>query len=55
MNKLTVTRGEGKEGLWGTTGEEPSRNMYKGPMDKAKGGRFDGGRWGWVGQGGMVR
>ena len=21
-------------------------------MDKAKGGRFEGGRWGWVGQGG---
>ena len=23
--------------------------MYKGHMDKAKGGRFEGGRWGWVG------
>ena len=22
--------------------------MYKGHMDKAKGGRFEGGRWGWV-------
>ena len=25
-------------------------NMYKGPMDKAKGGRFESGRQGWVGQ-----
>ena len=31
-------------------GEGPSRNMYKGPMDKAKEGRFEGGR-----QGGMGR
>ena len=23
-------------------------NMYKGPRDKAKGGRIAGGRWGWV-------
>ena len=22
--------------------------MYKGPMDKAKGVRMEGGRWGWV-------
>ena len=26
--------------------------MYKRHMDKAKGGRFKGGKWGWVGQGG---
>ena len=26
-----------------------SRNMYKGHMDKAKVGRFEGGRRGWVG------
>ena len=32
-----------------------SRNMYEGHMDKAKGGGFDGGRWGWLGWGGMVR
>ena len=32
----------------GKIGEVPSRNMYKGPMDKAKGGRFEGGLWGWV-------
>ena len=32
-------------------GEGPSRNMYKGHMDKTKGGRFKGGRQGWVGQG----
>ena len=25
-------------------------NMYKGHMDKTKGGRFKGRRWGWVGQ-----
>ena len=43
-NKLTVTRGEMGEGLWEKIGEGPSRNMYKGPTDKAKGGRFEGGR-----------
>ena len=31
---------------------EASRKMY-GHMDKAKGGVFKGGRWGWVGQGGV--
>ena len=34
----------------GKEGEESSRNMYKGPIDKAmdeaKGGRIEGGRWG---------
>ena len=35
-------------------GEEPSRNMYKGHMDKAKGGRFKVGRQGWVGCWAMV-
>ena len=34
--------------------ERPSRNMYKGHMDKAKGGRFEGERWGWVGLGAIV-
>ena len=29
--------------------------MYKGHMDKAKGVRFEGGRQGWVGQGGHGR
>ena len=29
-----------------------SRNMYKGLMDKAKAGRLEGRRWGWVGLGG---
>ena len=29
-------------------GEGPSRNMYKGHMDKAKGGRFKGGAEGMV-------
>ena len=33
--------------VMGGIGEGPSRNMYKGPMDKAKGGKFEGGRWGW--------
>ena len=28
--------------------------MYKGHMDKDKEGRFEGGRWGWVEQGGVV-
>ena len=36
---------------WGKIGEGPSRNMYEGHMDKAKGGGFKGGRWGWVGRG----
>ena len=27
---------------------------HKGPLDKAKGGRIEGGRWGWVGQGKVV-
>ena len=30
------------------------KNMYKGPMDKAKGGRMEGGSWGSVGQGIVV-
>ena len=34
-------------------GEGPLRNMYKGHMDKAEGGRFEGGRWGWEGWGSM--
>ena len=36
-NKLTVTRAEGEGGKWGKEGKGSSRNMYKGPMDKAKG------------------
>ena len=28
--------------------------MYKGPMDKPKGGRIEGGRWGWAGRGKAV-
>ena len=27
------------------------RNMYKGHMDKTKGGRIKGGKWGWLGGG----
>ena len=38
-NKLAVTRGEQGGGLQGKEGEGSSRNMYKGPMDKAKGGK----------------
>ena len=34
-------------------GEGPSRDMYKGHKDEAKVGRFEGGRWGWMGQGAM--
>ena len=37
-NKLRVTRREGGQGYWGKEGEGSSRNMYKGPMDKAKAG-----------------
>ena len=32
----------------------PSRNMHKGHMDKAKGGRIDGGIREWVGRRGVV-
>ena len=28
--------------------------MYKGHMDKAKGGGIEGGRWEWVGWGGLL-
>ena len=38
-NKLTVARGEVGVRQWGNEGEE-SRNMYKGPMHKAKGGKW---------------
>ena len=31
-----------------------SKNMYKGPTDKAKWGRIEGGRWGRVGWGKVV-
>ena len=30
------------------------RNNYKGHLDKARGGRTKGGRWGGMGQGGIV-
>ena len=43
-----------ERGNGGEIGEGPSRNMYKGHMDKAKEGRIKGGRRGWVGQGAMV-
>ena len=33
----------------GGKGGRVFRNMYKGHMDKAKGDRIEGGRWGWVG------
>ena len=44
-------QGEGGEGKWGKIGEGSSRNMYKGHMDEAIGGRFKGGRQGWVWRG----
>ena len=56
-NKLTETRGEvGGMVMRKTRGRNmgKSRNMYKGHMDKAKGGRIEGGRWGWLGCGGVV-
>ena len=36
-------------------GRRVTRDIYKGPMDKAKEGRIKGGRQGWVGQRGVVR
>ena len=40
----------GRRGVIGKIGEESSRNMYEGHMDKAKGGRIEGGvGWGGVG------
>ena len=53
-NKLTVKQGEGGGGKWGKEEGGSSRNMYKGPMDKAKGDRIEGGRWGGVGRGRLV-
>ena len=38
----------------GIIGEGPQRNMYKGHMDKAKAGRFKGGRHRWMGQGDVL-
>ena len=32
-------------------GERVFRNNYKGHMDKTKGGRIKGGKWGWLGWG----
>ena len=37
-NKLIVTRGEGERGMMGKRRRVKSRNIYKGPMDKDKGG-----------------
>ena len=50
-NKLTVIRGEVRRGYRDRRGKVKSRNMYKGPMDKAKWGglKLEGG--GWIGQG----
>ena len=52
-NKVTVIEGSGRE-IKGKEGEGPSRNTYKGPMDKAKGGKTGGARRGWVGRGKVV-
>ena len=41
----------GRDNGWG---ERWSRNTNKGHMDKAKGGRIEGGMWGWVGRGEVV-
>ena len=53
-NKLTISRGEVGGDNEGRGRGRVVRNMYKGLMDKAKGGRIEGGRWGWLGCGGMV-
>ena len=52
-NRLTVTKGRW-EGITGMIREGSSRNMYKGHMDKAKGGRIEGGRWRMGGVWGVV-
>ena len=55
-NKLTVTRGAGGGEEWGIRGEGSSRDMYKEPIDKTKGGVglrvggkgwWGGGKWWW--------
>ena len=38
----------------GKNREGSSKNMYKGQVDKAKGGRSEGGRWRWVRLGDVV-
>ena len=50
--KVHNQRGEGGKKM-GKIGQDPLRNMCKGHMDKAKA-WFEGGRWGWVGQGAEV-
>ena len=42
------------EGSNGGKRERVFRNMYKGHMDKIKGGRIQGGKWGWLGWEGVV-
>ena len=49
--KWTITRTGKGEGDNRKEGEGLSRNMYKGPMDKVKGGRVAGGSWGSLGCG----
>ena len=44
-NKLTVTKGGGGGGCRGK-GEGSSKNMYEGPVDKAKRDRIEGGAGG---------
>ena len=46
MNKLTVIRGEVGGDKVGGKGD--FQDIYEGHMDKAKEGRFKGGRWRWV-------
>ena len=52
-NKLTVTRGEQRGEEWGELREALSRDMFKGHMDNAIGGRFEGGLGWCVQQGGV--
>ena len=53
-NTLTVTRGW-RERYNRKIGEGWSRNTYKGHVDKAKGGRIEGWKWGWMGSGVVLR
>ena len=54
-NKLTVTRGAGEGDNGGKKGKDCQGTCIKDPWTKPKGGRIEGGRWGWVGLGGKWR
>ena len=53
-NKLTVTRGEVRGDSGEKKGKGCQETCIKDPWTKPNGGRIEGGRWGWVGQGKVV-